>query len=168
MVCSSFKQCTTWWRKKKEKEVNKRMVCSSWEELGRVRGGRGPRMSSTLWVWLVWCTHCTAHNMYISCYTHTDTIINMYSMCCNIRQKEEHTVGVVHPWYVTHTHTHNNYIIDAYCTAHTVCVCGALMVRKVHTHNNCKRYIHGTAHVHNMHNGWTLSMQYTNTVCIHN
>ena len=48
----------------------------------------------------------STHNMctYISCYTHTDTIINMYSMCSNIRQNELHTLGVVHLWYVTYTH----------------------------------------------------------------
>ena len=167
MVCSSFKQYTTWWRKKKEKEVNKRMVCSSWEELGRVRGGRGPRMSSTLWVWLV---HPLYSTQYVYQLLHTHRHNNQYVQYVLQYQAKRAAhcgCGAAGAPMVRNVHTHNNCIIDAYCTAHTVCVCGAPMVLKVHTHSNCKRYIHGTAHVHNMHNGWTLSMQYTNTVCIH-
>ena len=70
------------------------MVCSSSEELGRVRGGRGPRMSSTLWVWLVWCTHCTAHTICISASTHTNTNQFVRTVCVAISGKTSSTL-----WY---------------------------------------------------------------------
>ena len=105
----------------------------------------------------------------------------MYRMCCNIRQNEQHTLGVVglvHPLYSTqyvyqllHTHRHNNQYVQyvfqyqAKRAAHSGC--GAPMVRNVHTHNNCIIDAYCTAHTQYAY--WLHSVYaiHKYTVCIH-
>ena len=105
MVCSSFKQCTTWWRKKKEKEVNKRYGLLILGGTGESTRRPGPSDEQhTLGV--VGLVHPLYSTQYVYQLLHTHRHNNQYVQ----------------------------YVLQYQAKGRAHCGCGAPMVRNAHTH----------------------------------